>query len=94
MTHEASSLYNVNPVLGYHLSKACEDQFTYLVVLNNGLRIVFGSASWSANSPWILLGEIDHIVDSKGRKLDLPVPRGIQVRLSEIVLVADAPFGS
>jgi hypothetical protein len=76
------------------LIKACFDPFTYVLQIRSGQIIAFESAS--INGDWVHLTRPGHTSFDFARPYDLkfPCPRGIDVRLSEIVWVADAPNGS
>lgn len=67
--------------LGYPpaLAKACSDPFFYQLKLRTGETIDFESAE-PINSEWV------HIHDDH--------PRGMDVRVADIVFVIDAPNGS
>jgi hypothetical protein len=83
--------------IGPALTKACTDPFDYLVVLRNGMRIRFHSAEYTNGSAWITLiprgypgAEFEEVQDILGHRC----PRGIDVRLADIMFAADAPDGS
>lgn len=71
------------------LAKACQDDnFEYALQLRTGQVIRFTGASIS--------GEFAHLTAYGGNfpELPYPCPRGIDVRISDIVWCADAPTGS
>jgi hypothetical protein len=75
-------------LLGSHvLAKSCIDTFDYVMKLSTGEQIRYESATVLADD-WLHLSEA----------CDFPhgpeYPRGIDVRVSAIVWVKDAPFGS
>jgi hypothetical protein len=72
------------------LAKACFDPFDYALKLRTGEVIRFESASL-INSEWIhiSIGDLPQI-DSLPYKAE----RGIDIQISEIVWVMDAPMGS
>ncbi len=75
-----------------NLCKALVDQpFEYMLVLRNGSMIRFDGASKSREG-WVLLSNPRNQDDSKpwGCLLD----RGLEVRVADIMAVADAPHGS
>ena len=82
--------------LGYPpaLAKACCDSpFDYAACLRGGSVIRFDTAE-PINEEWVTL----FIDEQKSWGIDsgmpFPFPRGVDVRVSEIVWVADAPEGS
>jgi hypothetical protein len=84
--------------LGPTLAKACADPFDYLVVLRNGQRLRFYHAEYVSGSQWITLlplGAPDGEWQERPSGVGLhPCPRGIDVRLSDILFAVDAPDGS
>lgn len=79
--------------LGDVLVKALCDPFDYVVRLRSGELIRFVEAE--QHGDWLVLhtaGGYGH--DDFSPTLPFPCPRGLQVRISEIVWVADAPEGS
>ncbi len=75
---------------GPHLCKAYQDNpFDYAVGLRDG-QVLFVSGVDGFEGDWVLL----NLKDEQAMKGGYPCPRGVQVRLSEIVWVADAPNGS
>lgn len=76
------------------LVKALEDHFDYALGLRNGQVIHFTGALLTS-STWVHLSTQD-VSDSDEVMpgVDLPFERGIDVRLSDIMWVADAPHGS
>lgn len=79
------------------LSKACADTFDYAMRLRTGEIIRFEFAE-IINSEWIrltLTNQVDgDAPEENARHIPFPCPRGIDVRISDIVWVADAPYGS
>lgn len=82
------------------LTKALSDQFTYMLMLKNGAMIEFESAELQGDYPPV---SADHWVRLHGVKMIQPAikgedpinfERGLDVRVSEIVWVVDAPYGS
>ena len=72
------------------LAKAVSDNpFQYALMLRDGTIIEFGGAT-QPSAGWILL----HRPKMVNRGYDSCLERGIEVRLQEIVWVADAPHGS
>lgn len=86
-------------VLGYALWKATVDCFTYCARLRSGELVFFASAEYDGGE-WISLELHPETISgdspTTGYPHGLPVlaERGISVRLSDIVWVADAPHGS
>ena len=87
------------------LEKALGDPFTYAMGLRNGQVIVFEQARLSDDLKWVHLTPSSGIsvVDLQGEELTGKYPlrdlamtfdRGLDVRISDIVWVADAPWGS
>lgn len=85
------------------LAKACQDEFDYAMGLKSGLILYFTQARYDAiQSPdWIHI-EVrpdrgykvpDSHASDWGEKVMI-FERGIDIRVSEIAWVADAPFGS
>lgn len=79
------------------LAKACTDAFDYCLKLKNGDLIRFAEAK--AISPeWVLIKELDlrrsHFQSPNIYDNAFLFDRGIEVRISEIVWIADAPSGS
>lgn len=74
---------------GHHLAKATSDQFDFVVGLRTGVVMRFISKTLSIEGDWVFLPEPDTVIG-----LPFPFCRGMQVRLSEIAWVADAPEGS
>ena len=70
-----------------------DDPFDYALQLRTGTIIRFTGAS-PYGQKWVLLSGVDAIEQPPGFSLPYPVPRGLSVRLSDIVWVADAPEGS
>lgn len=82
------------------LSKAILDYFDYAIGLRDGTRIHFHDAELSKTEGWIRLIDITefHARGEDCRTRDaLPdrlYPRGMDVRISDIIWCADAPTGS
>jgi hypothetical protein len=89
------------------LVKACADPFTYACQLRTGLIVHFESAIPSRHADWVHLRG-SHL-SSNGPVVEPPVfmrntefmhgrpmsfDRGLDVRVADIVWVADAPWGS
>ena len=80
-------------VIPSHLAKALVDPFDYSMGLTTGEIIRFNMASINKKCPdWVHLSDAryDDGREDLGRKFE----RGIDVRISEIVWVTDAPYGS
>lgn len=80
------------------LVKAIQDQpFSYALGLKNGTVIHFTGADYSGGD-WVALDVESHNIPKLVRTAVLnnpfPFDRGVEVRLSEIAWVADAPYGS
>ena len=78
------------------LIKATEDDsFNYMMGLNDGTIIEFEGAKIISRE-WVVLTitEEDRHNQPSGATLCIPAPRGLDVRVSEIAWVADAPHGS
>lgn len=83
-------------LLKFHvLAKAAMDPFDYAVGLRNGNVIRFESAHVFSDGNTVMLHGFSESEDT-GRieGLSAPCPRGVEVRISDIVWAADAPFGS
>jgi hypothetical protein len=79
----------------YDLDKACGDPFEYAVGLRNGQIFYFEEAI--IYGAWVRLKGVKSNSVPMPRDEDLQrftFDRGIQIRLSEIAWVADAPYGS
>ncbi len=87
------------------LLKACWDCWDYAVLLRNGMWLRFRIAeihgdyvTLHTNSPDKMASNFlngkDEFGDGVANKLPYPAPRGIDVRVSDIVLCVDAPEGS
>jgi len=74
-------------IRGRALVKACADPFDYALKLNTGEVIRFESAEF-LDADWIRISDI------KSSDIPYPAPRGLEVRISSIVWVMDAPEGS
>ena len=72
------------------LIKACGDTFAYVLKLRTGELIHFESA--------VIYGQFARLTIREPRRIEgleeCPFTRGIDVRLSDIVWCADAPYGS
>ena len=73
------------------LIKACGDPFDYALKLRTGEIIFFESAS--IHGKFATLKIVDDPSTGQ-RTTPMPFPRGLDVRLSDIVWCADAPYGS
>ncbi|MAD79433.1 MAG: hypothetical protein CMJ50_01130 [Planctomycetaceae bacterium] len=74
------------------LAKACVDPFDYAMKLETGELIFFEEAT-PHNFDWVYIRSTDDPSDRRPR--DIPLcDRGLFVRVSSIVWVADAPNGS
>ena len=74
------------------LLKATADEFCYAVGLSNGAVIVFHSMMIQGD--WAILTGVSETTILKGGHIVPIFDRGIDVRLSDIIWVADAPYGS
>jgi len=75
------------------LAKACQDPFDYALKLRTGEVIDFSFAT-ILNSEWVNL-DLKPIEDQPERnRIAYPADRGVDVRISDIVWVMDAPRGS
>lgn len=72
------------------LTKSVFDEFSYALKLKTGESIWFSSAT-VLNKEWIHIEGVDI---SKSNGLAHVAARGIDIRISEIVWVMDAPEGS
>lgn len=73
--------------------KAVTDQFDYVCKLSTGETLYFTSAT--INGDFCTLDGLGHTTHSDSKRdLPHPFPRGLEVRISEIVWCADAPAGS
>lgn len=83
------------------LAKATVDHFTYAAGIRGVGIFYFNSASELGNNgvEWVSLDRDEgqypppHFIDAPVSPLP-PCPRGLQVRLEDILWVTDAPFGS
>lgn len=75
------------------LIKACSDEFTYALGLVSGAVIVFGSAE--INGDWVHLSDIDDNFTTLANPSNYCVfmDRGIDIQISHILWVVDAPNG-
>lgn len=93
---ELSSRWKLPPAL----VKSCFDEFDYALGLRDGTIIYFSYAEFDTEVPeWVHLIEHPMYEEAYANRLGrrrLPVSflRGLDVRLTEIAWVADAPFGS
>lgn len=75
------------------LVKSCLDNFDYALRLKSGETICYSHAK-VINKDWIHLILKDGDQQSEDNRIEYGFHRGIDVRISEIVWVVDAPFGS
>jgi len=84
------------------LYKACWDSFDYAMRLRTGETWLFAEAR-PINAEWVeitLLQDRDSCHQERWAAVGHPesprppFPRGVEVRVSDIVWIADAPFGS
>lgn len=75
------------------LAKACEDPFDYALKLKTGEVIYFHQAS-ILNKEWIHLSLLPYDDQPSVGRIAYKADRGVDVRMSEIVWVMDAPNGS
>lgn len=78
------------------LIKACSDPFTYALKLRDGSIIQFEHASEGINLKWAHLTNVQFLAADRLKTEFAPMTfdRGIDVRIDDIVWVADAPWGS
>jgi hypothetical protein len=76
------------------LRKAICDPFDYALRLRTGEIIRFSKATVQPGAEWICLEGAHPEGFVFGSRLKYPCPRGIDVRVSQIVWCADAPEGS
>ncbi len=78
------------------LLKALIDPFDYALRLTTGEVVRFGSAR--IDGDWVTLSDAPGETPPKGDRpvtgLKYPCPRGVEVRIDQIVWIADAPEGS
>jgi hypothetical protein len=79
------------------LVKACEDPFDYALKLRTGELWYFNEAT-PINREWVSINTVEAFGHSdEASRLETkrpPFDRGVDVRVSDIVWVADAPHGS
>jgi hypothetical protein len=75
------------------LAKSCWDPFDYLLKLKTG-EIINYSEARLINDDWIHLDFHDYQVEQRNNEIPSRCNRGIDVKLSEIVWVIDAPYES
>lgn len=75
------------------LAKAIHDPFDYALRLRTGEIVAFEFAE-IIDKDWVRLTLKPHNNQPPKTRLPFPAPRGIDVRLSDIVWVMDAPEGS
>lgn len=77
-----------NNALGPHLAKALCDPFDYAIGLKSGE--VIRCSEVNMHGEWVVLNQ----VNSEETSLKYPCPRGLQVHMSAVAWIADAPEGS
>lgn len=75
------------------LAKACFDDFDYAMKLRTGEVIYFSTAN-VINKEWVHLHLKPMDEQPKANRIAYPAERGVDVRMSDIVWVMDAPLGS
>lgn len=77
------------------LAKACMDSFDYALKLRSGEVVRFTDATCHANG-WITLQGVEQCDPALTveQELPFPAPRGVDVRLTDVIWVMDAPCGS
>jgi hypothetical protein len=75
------------------LSKSCADPFDYALKLKTGEVVMFTEAR-VLNNEWIHLTLKPYDEQPDKNRVPYPADRGMDVRISEIVWVMDAPNGS
>jgi len=76
------------------LLKACGDPFDYALMLSNGRYYRFARAEIHGDWVTIHAGATDAEESFQETAFPYGCPRGVEIRLSEIVWCADAPEGS
>lgn len=81
-------------LVGSHaLAKACQDYFDYAMKLRTGEVINFSFAE-VLNGEWVHLEIKPMDEQPETNRIIYPAERGMDVRISDIVWVMDAPLGS
>jgi len=75
------------------LAKACQDCFDYAMKLRTGEVINFSFAE-VINNEWVHLTLKETNEQPIANRIAYPADRGVDVRMSDIVWVMDAPEGS
>jgi len=75
------------------LSKACDDPFVYAMKLRTGEVLKFECAKM-LNREWVHVTLHSVVNQPEENRIAYPADRGVDVRLSDIVWVMDAPEGS
>ena len=92
------------------LAKACEDAFEYALGLRDGTILFFDECTYEPGSEWIHLhrvtgaevsptGFVGEQIKEAGTRLSgklfpIPLRRGIDIRLADVMWAADGPWGS
>jgi len=71
------------------LWKATEDHYRYMLQLRTGVVLIFAEARISDDGQWVHLSDVENIQAIPLPENEFFFGRGIDVRISEIVLVAD-----
>ena len=75
------------------LAKACQDPFDYAMKLRTG-EVIYFSFAKVLNKEWVHLDIKPMNEQPLANRIAYPAHRGVDVRLSDIVWVMDAPRGS
>ena len=75
------------------LAKACIDEFDYALKLRTG-EVVYFEFARVLNKEWVHLTLKPREDQPTANRIAYPADRGVDVRLSDIVWVMDAPNGS
>ena len=75
------------------LKKACVDSFHFVMKLRGIDHLLFFTDAEEVNEDWVHV-TLDELSRVEAHKRGLNFERGVDVRVSEIQWVVDAPFGS
>ena len=90
-----SDIAKIKKIVGSEaLAKACMDPYDYALRIRTG-EIIFFQDATIVDKGWVHLNLHNyHDQEKNPNKLQLPGGRGIDIRISDIVWVMDAPYGS
>lgn len=95
--NEAALSHETGLPKGHHLIKSMMDPFDYALKLRSGETVRFEYAD-SIGGGWVRLTlkywDDPSMGVGKDERIAFPAPRGVDVRISDIVWVMDAPMGS